>query len=117
MSNFSLEIPVSIDDLLKWREDIIESWKIASKAIEGISEATSQVRGGFSLLDPAQPVKDGFCEPYPIKFNFYGYPHEFERQEHALDYSLWVYLIENKTIIDHIYKRWPMPLALYQTLC
>lgn len=96
MSNFSLVLPVSIDEMLKYREDIINSWKVASEAIMGIQKTFSKIRGGLPFLDPQKPVKEGFCEPYNQRGDlFRDYPHELEKQEHALDYSLWVYLINS----------------------
>lgn len=100
----SLEVPMTIPELIQIRAKIIESWKVASESIKGVSDAFRQIRGDtFRMVDPAREVMSGgYLQDYHeySRADDKNYPHDIERQTKALDFSLWVFALSKLNITN-----------------
>jgi len=95
---------MTIPELIQVRARIIESWKVASEALNGVSDAFRQIRGdSFKMVDPAREVMaGGYLQDYHeySRGDNKNYPHDIERQTKALDFSLWVFALNKLNITN-----------------
>lgn len=100
----TLEIPMTIPELIQVRERIIESWKVASEALRGVNSAFDGIRGiTFRMVDPQKKTQQGgyLCDYHEYRHgDDKNYPHDIERQTKALDFSLWVFALERLDITN-----------------